>query len=73
METSMRKPTVALALLTLISSVTIAEARGGRTSVADCDAGSADPDCPDAPATQSKPASSPTPPGAQIPPAPPRK
>jgi hypothetical protein len=43
----MRKLTAALALVALISSVTIADARGGRTTAEDCEAGSADPDCPD--------------------------
>jgi hypothetical protein len=51
----MRKLTAALAVVALISSVTIAEARGGRTTAADCEAGSDDPDCPDAPDQQSKP------------------
>jgi hypothetical protein len=59
METRMRKLTAALAVVALISSVTIAEARGGRTTAADCEAGSDDPDCPDTP----------TPPGKSSPPA----
>jgi len=50
----MRKLTAALALVALIFSGTMAEARGGRTSVADCDAGSADPDCPDAPPSSAR-------------------
>jgi hypothetical protein len=41
--------TAVLAILALISSVTIAEARGGRTTAEDCAAGSVDPDCPDDP------------------------
>jgi len=45
----MRKLTAALALVVLVSSVTIAEARGGRTTAEDCEPGSADPDCPDTP------------------------
>jgi len=68
----MRKLTAALALVALISSVTIADARGGRTTAEDCDAGSADPDCPDAPAASNKPPSSSTP-AASSTPAPPRK
>jgi hypothetical protein len=51
----MRKLTAALAVVVLISSTAIAEARGGRTTAADCAAGSDDPDCPDAPDTQTKP------------------
>src|SRR4051812_46523918 len=54
-EKSMRKLAAALAVVALISSVTMAEARGGRTTAADCEAGSDDPDCPDAPDTRSKP------------------
>ena len=50
----MRKLTAALALVVLVSSVTIAEARGGRTTAEDCEPGSADPDCPDAPAPPQK-------------------
>jgi hypothetical protein len=49
MENSMNKLRAVLALLVLISSVTVADARGGRTTAKDCDAGSDDPDCPDAP------------------------
>jgi hypothetical protein len=45
----MNKLRAVLALLVLISSVTAADARGGRTTAKDCDAGSDDPDCPDAP------------------------
>jgi len=57
----MRKMTVGLALvllalMALVYSATTAEARGGRTSAADCEAGSADPDCPDS-APQKKSAS----------------
>ncbi len=60
----MRKLTAALALLALIGSVSVADARGGRTSAADCEAGSADPDCPDEPSPDKKPAppSTPAPP-----------
>ncbi len=36
-----------LALLALVMSVSVADARGGRTTAADCAAGSDDPDCPD--------------------------
>jgi hypothetical protein len=50
----MRKLTVGLALVALISSVTVAHARGGKTSSDDCQPGSADPDCPDAPPPKSK-------------------
>jgi hypothetical protein len=74
MEACMSKFVAALAILALISSVTMAEARGGRTTVEDCDAGSADPDCPDAPAPPTKPP--PPPPAAksqQSTPAPPPK
>jgi len=46
----MRKLIAILALLALVSSATVAEARGGRTTAEDCEPGSADPDCPDAPA-----------------------
>ena len=45
----MSKRAAILALVALISSVTIAEARGGKTSADDCQADSADPDCPDKP------------------------
>ncbi len=48
----MRKLTAALAVLAVISSVTVAHARGGRTTAADCEAGSDDPDCPDTPDTK---------------------
>ena len=61
----MSKLAAVLAFVALISSVTVAEARGGRTTAADCEAGSDDPDCPDAPAAPSK--SSPS----QVPPPPP--
>jgi hypothetical protein len=54
METSMRKLTAVLALLALISSTAVAEARGGRTTAQDCDADSKDPDCPDVPASSAK-------------------
>jgi hypothetical protein len=59
MEKSMGKLTAALAVLVLLSSATVAHARGGRTTAADCEAGSDDPDCPDAPAQaqSGKPAS----------------
>lgn len=50
----MPKMTVVLALMALLCSVAVAEARGGRTTPQDCEAGSADPDCPD---TSSKPQS----------------
>jgi hypothetical protein len=47
---------VALAALMALSSfVAPAEARGGRTTAADCAAGSDDPDCPDTSETQNKP------------------
>lgn len=59
----MRKMIAALALLALVSSVTNADARGGRTTANDCEAGSADPDCPDdAPAPAKKQAPPSTPP-----------
>jgi hypothetical protein len=45
----MNKLRAVLALLVLMSSVATADARGGRTTAKDCDAGSDDPDCPDAP------------------------
>jgi hypothetical protein len=48
----MNKRAAVLALLALIGSVSItavADARGGRTTAADCQAGSDDPDCPDTP------------------------
>jgi hypothetical protein len=54
-EKPMSKRTAVLALLALISSVTVADARGGRTTTADCAAGSDDPDCPDAPDPHGKP------------------
>jgi hypothetical protein len=38
---------LALLALALVSSATVADARGGRTTAADCAAGSDDPDCPD--------------------------
>jgi hypothetical protein len=66
----MRKLTALLAVVALISSATIAEARGGRTTAADCEAGSDDPDCPDAPDSKSKP---PPPPKTPPAPQPPRK
>jgi len=40
---------LALLVLVQISSATLADARGGRTTAADCAAGSDDPDCPDTP------------------------
>jgi hypothetical protein len=46
----MSKLAAALAVVALVSSAAIAEARGGRTTSADCEAGSDDPDCPDTPA-----------------------
>ncbi len=58
----MRKLTAALALVALISSWTVADARGGRTSAADCEAGSADPDCPDEPPAANKQGQPPAPP-----------
>ncbi len=58
MEYTMSRMTAALALLALIASVTIVHARGGRTTPADCDAGSADPDCPDSSDSSGKPPSS---------------
>jgi hypothetical protein len=67
----MRKLTAVLALLALMSSVTIAEARGGRTTAEDCDAGSVDPDCPDVPSDKSK-APPPVAPPRQSTPPPPR-
>jgi hypothetical protein len=70
----MRKLTVVLAAVALISSVTMAEARGGRTTAVDCEAGSDDPDCPDAPASPGKtpPPGNPAQPQPPSPP-PPRK
>jgi hypothetical protein len=64
----MRKLTAVLALVALIASATIAEARGGRTTAEDCEVGSADPDCPDAPAQTKKPEA---PPAQRSQPAPP--
>jgi hypothetical protein len=63
MEVTMRKLTAALAVLMVISTVTVAEARGGRTTAADCEAGSDDPDCPDTPDPKgaAKPPSKPPP------------
>ncbi len=66
-----RKLSAALALVALLFSVTAAEARGGRTTAADCEAGSVDPECPDAPATQTKQSSAPN--SAPQPSPPPRK
>jgi hypothetical protein len=63
----MRKFTaVALTVMMLITSVTHADAKGGRTSAENCEPGSPDPDCPDDP---------PPPPekGKPSPPAPPPK
>ena len=45
----------AMALVAFVSSMTVAEARGGRTTAQDCEAGSDDPDCPDAPAAKKAP------------------
>jgi len=50
--TPMRRRAAMLALLALAGTMTssaIADARGGRTTAADCEAGSDDPDCPDTP------------------------
>jgi hypothetical protein len=47
--------TLALAALMLASTMRPANARGGRTTAADCAAGSDDPDCPDTPDSQNKP------------------
>ncbi len=44
-----------LALLVLMAAASVAEAKGGRTSAADCKAGSTDPDCPDEPDAKDKP------------------
>lgn len=44
-----RIPLVAVTLLTLTVMPQFADARGGRTTIADCKAGSTDPDCPDEP------------------------
>jgi hypothetical protein len=65
----MSKLAAILALVVFVSSATVAEARGGRTTAQDCDAGSDDPDCPDTPA---KPGSTPTSTGTSTP-APPHK
>jgi hypothetical protein len=65
----MSKLAAILALVVFVSSATVAEARGGRTTAQDCDAGSDDPDCPDTPA---KPGSTSTPAGTSTP-APPHK
>lgn len=46
---------LALAALMLASVTSPANARGGRTTAADCAAGSDDPDCPDTPDSQKKP------------------
>jgi hypothetical protein len=65
MERVMRKIAAALVLLALVSSVTNADARGGRTTANDCEPGSADPDCPDdaaAPAKKQAAPSTPAPP-----------
>jgi hypothetical protein len=48
-----------LAMAALISSVTVADARGGRTTAQDCAAGSDDPDCPDQSDSSSKPSKAP--------------
>ena len=47
----MRKQSALLVLTLLLMAATagMAEAKGGRTSAADCKAGSSDPDCPDEP------------------------
>ncbi|HUB48992.1 MAG TPA: hypothetical protein VMB73_28790 [Acetobacteraceae bacterium] len=44
-----------LAALMLVSTMSPANARGGRTTAADCAAGSDDPDCPDTQDSQNKP------------------
>ena len=67
----MRRLTAALAIVALLASVTVAEARGGRTSAQDCEAGSADPDCPDSAAPPQKSNASST--RGQTPPPPPNK
>ena len=45
-----------LTLLVLLATGGIADAKGGRTSAADCKAGSSDPDCPDEPDAGKPPA-----------------
>jgi hypothetical protein len=57
---------LALAALALVGGSSLAEARGGRTTAADCAAGSDDPDCPDTADSQAKP---PPPPGKNASPA----
>jgi hypothetical protein len=69
----MNKLAAALALVGLVSSVTVAEARGGRTTAADCEAGSDDPDCPDTPAPSSNKKPPPTSAAQPSTPPPPRK
>jgi hypothetical protein len=72
MEKSMSKLAAVLAVLALIFSVNPAEARGGRTTAADCEAGSDDPDCPDTAAPPGK-MPAPSAPGQPPSPSPPRK
>jgi hypothetical protein len=67
----MRRLTAVLAIVALLASVTAAEARGGRTSAQDCEAGSADPDCPDS--TAPPPKSNSSSPRGQTQPPPPNK
>ncbi len=43
-----------LSILVLTATAGAADAKGGRTSAADCKAGSSDPDCPDEPDTDAK-------------------
>ena len=38
-----------LTMLVLMAAAGVADAKGGRTSAADCKAGRSDPDCPDEP------------------------
>jgi len=46
---------LALAAAAMTESVTLAAARGGRSTAADCAAGSDDPDCPDTGDSSGKP------------------
>jgi hypothetical protein len=67
----MIKLTAILALVMFVSSATVADARGGRTTAQDCEAGSDDPDCPDTTAPPNKSGSTNPPPSNSAPP--PRK
>ena len=51
----MRMVRPALAVVALLSSAVVAQAKAGRTTAEDCKAGSDDPDCPDTAAGPAKP------------------